>query len=230
MHRRNIRPDSAFQHTAARRRLVLSTIYQHLFNRVSTHSRPKAAGSFTLPAWSDVIVSTHSRPKAAGQQNKDKATTDKFQHTAARRRLALVSYEGLSLATVSTHSRPKAAGCQNIKRDNIKKSFNTQPPEGGWKTFASMSHIKWLFQHTAARRRLGLSSSINSALGEVSTHSRPKAAGRQIEDNKLDDPVSTHSRPKAAGAYPDISLAAARVSTHSRPKAAGIRRIFKNKL
>ena len=54
-----------------------------------------------------------------------------FQHTAARRRLA-------------TTSRP-ARGAE---------SFNTQPPEGGWKV--------------QALRQLGI---------DVSTHSRPKAAG-----------------------------------------------------
>ena len=56
-------------------------------------------------------VSTHSRPKAAGTfTSKDDAATEKFQHTAARRRLART---------------------RGITRINI-KGFNTQPPEGGW--------------------------------------------------------------------------------------------------
>ena len=33
---------------------------------VSTHSRPKAAGSMLPPDNSTTVVSTHSRPKAAG--------------------------------------------------------------------------------------------------------------------------------------------------------------------
>ena len=76
----------------------------------------------------------------------------KFQHTAARRRLA---YQKLidDLQNVSTHSRPKAAdrfNCQPYGFENVSThsrpkaavvanrlnngaefSFNTQPPEGG---------------------------------------------------------------------------------------------------
>ena len=77
-----------FQHTAARRRLV--TPYQggEPYFVVSTHSRPKAAGS-------------------AGQRQKQ---SNQFQHTAARRRLG--RYYGINdqNRSVSTHSRPKAAG------------------------------------------------------------------------------------------------------------------------
>ena len=38
-------------------------------DRVSTHSRPKAAGSADLKHDACVIVSTHSRPKAAGDKH-----------------------------------------------------------------------------------------------------------------------------------------------------------------
>mgnify|MGYP003086199340 CR=1 FL=1 len=56
-----------------------------------------------------------------------------------------------------------------------------------------------LFQHTAARRRLGnLCHCVNRNL-TVSTHSRPKAAGMIIKNNQALKIVSTHSRPKAAG-------------------------------
>ncbi len=77
----------------------------------------------------------------------------------------------------------------------------------------------------------------------VSTHSRPKAAGKKAVDWEAVEFVSTHSRPKAAGntsggatTAPPFQLTAARrrlgatgqtagvmppVSTHSRPKAAG---------
>ena len=77
----------------------------------------------------------------------------------------------------------------------------------------------------------------------VSTHSRPKAAGKSTPDiilgirfqhtaarRRLEtvakeylnlSPVSTHSRPKAAGALARISSSNYHVSTHSRPKAAG---------
>ena len=77
----------------------------------------------------------------------------------------------------------------------------------------------------------------------VSTHSRPKAAGRSgtihTEDKQRFNTqppeggwdgaawvsnelmVSTHSRPKAAGAMMTKKCINCGVSTHSRPKAAG---------
>ena len=97
-----------FQHTAARRRLesgktVIKTL--HSFNtqppeggwfflraslrvlQVSTHSRPKAAGSSPRPSSAFFSVSTHSRPKAAGTGLDAPKKWAWFQHTAARRRL-----------------------------------------------------------------------------------------------------------------------------------------------
>ena len=104
--------------------------------------------------------------------------TQRFQHTAARRRLhksplpplhrhavsthsrpkaaanSLPQVAGLSL--VSTHSRPKAAAVGHIFLSTASKCFNTQPPEGG-----------------CARKAQ------ESAQVRVSTHSRPKAAAVQ---------------------------------------------------
>ena len=78
-----------------------------------------------------------------------------FQHTAARRRLALAEVCERVAQFVSTHSRPKAAGEDDGNTlIFIDVCFNTQPPEGGWK--------KNIIRH---------------AIGKVSTHSRPKAAG-----------------------------------------------------
>ena len=77
---------------------------------VSTHSRPKAAGSGKGIIHQAMEVSTHSRPKAAGTINILKTSVIwPFQHTAARRRL--VRYlSAVARGLVSTHSRPKAAG------------------------------------------------------------------------------------------------------------------------
>ena len=80
---------------------------------------------------------------------------------------------------VSTHSRPKAAGSQNNKNDRESRSFNTQPPEGGWRKIAKAA-----------------------ASDDVSTHSRPKAAGKERTAEARRRQVSTHSRPKAAGSQP----------------------------
>ena len=56
--------------------------------------------------------------------------------------------------------------------------FNTQPPEGGW---VIPFNEEWV-------------------LTNVSTHSRPKAAGARRKRSDESQDVSTHSRPKAAGA------------------------------
>ena len=78
------------------------------------------------------------------------------------------------------------------------EGFNTQPPEGGWTNKAIQ---------------------INTP--EVSTHSRPKAAGPHPRHQSGNEDVSTHSRPKAAGSNTLTVYYDGGVSTHSRPKAAG---------
>ena len=146
---------------------------------VSTHSRPKAAGY--LKEWSaaDLLVSTHSRPKAAG-------TT-----TACRR----VSFD-------SFNTQPPEGGwtCQKPRALQTRAGFNTQPPEGGWPICTHAPSPRsgfntqppeggWLFyyyrpirllvfQHTAARRRLDYVDKQCFSDVIVSTHSRPKAAGK----------------------------------------------------
>ena len=56
-------------------------------NFVSTHSRPKAAGTAFCATSEPSDVSTHSRPKAAGARAEEIRQLQAFQHTAARRRL-----------------------------------------------------------------------------------------------------------------------------------------------
>ena len=88
----------------------------------------------------------------------------------------------------------------------IRARFNTQPPEGGW-VLEYLRRVKGnLFQHTAARRRLGLQSKNIDFIVEVSTHSRPKAAGPIAEAMRAAAKVSTHSRPKAAGCFHFLSF------------------------
>ena len=78
--------------------------------KVSTHSRPKAAGARVGLQCFQSSVSTHSRPKAAGA------------------RVGLQCFQ----SSVSTHSRPKAAGTVFKIFAFCEHGFNTQPPEGGW--------------------------------------------------------------------------------------------------
>ena len=55
-----------------------------VFNKVSTHSRLKAAGTVPAKPTFPTQVSTHSRLKAAGQDcDIDNYAEDLFQHTAA---------------------------------------------------------------------------------------------------------------------------------------------------
>ena len=123
-----------FQHTAARRRLDMVYDSTRLGDKVSTHSRPKAAGHTAVFCQAVLVVSTHSRPKAAGYCS-----------------IGKIRY-GLRFNT-----QPPEGGWQDVALNvSIPCGFNTQPPEGGW--VASSLPI----------RRISV----------VSTHSRPKAAGR----------------------------------------------------
>ena len=78
-----------------------------------------------------------------------------------------------------------------------------------------------MFQHTAARRRLASRQKRRTGHSLVSTHSRPKAAGKDQIPKPCMWQVSTHSRPKAAGSLNQQTILFYKVSTHSRPKAAG---------
>ena len=145
---------------------------------VSTHSRPKAAGRYGQRGAIHGRVSTHSRPKAAGN----------------------VRVQYVNNATVSTHSRPKAAGLRRRWPKILMHCFNSQPPEGGWCGTFRFPLMRWPFQLTAARRRLGKHNAEDVDSDMVSTHSRPKAAGHFFHIYLLlQFSVSTHSRPKAAG-------------------------------
>ena len=86
---------------------------------VSTHSRLKAAGTACCVILLSYRVSTHSRLKAAGF------------------RFDIVLFKSM----VSTHSRLKAAGVSGFPFFIGKRSFNTQPPKGGWNS--PLSITKW---------------------------------------------------------------------------------------
>ena len=83
----------------------------------------------------------------------------------------------LEAFNVSTHSRPKAAGTLSIKRLYYTHRFNTQPPEGGWDGIAGMQPARVSFNTQPPEGGWEYYPSINLASTQVSTHSRPKAAG-----------------------------------------------------
>ena len=167
--------------------------------KVSTHSRPKAAGNdrrrirrYTISfntqppegGWighlwnAKKIECFNTQPPEGGWvfQTSSNIHILWFQHTAARRRLVLCLWH---------------------------------------------KHQQMLFQHTAARRRLGFFQAGVAKQKIVSTHSRPKAAGPFVAIRQSIYLVSTHSRPKAAGTFFEDWSLIETVSTHSRPKAAG---------
>ena len=78
-------------------------------------------------------------------------------------------------------------------------SFNTQPPEGGWTNTVTTAATIARFNTQPPEGGWGSKGNGCDENGEVSTHSRPKAAGLLLERGSLIEGVSTHSRPKAAG-------------------------------
>ena len=143
-----------FQLTAARRRLAALATATMQESMVSTHSRPKAAGhTLRRPCRGD-HVSTHSRPKAAGFNDSKGIFEFWFQLTAARRRLGfayIVPYRNKGFQL--TAARRRLGWCDHVC------------------VYACQ------FQLTAARRRLVFDTERGFLLVNVSTHSRPKAAG-----------------------------------------------------
>ena len=190
-----------FQHTAARRRLALRKVFTRMMDTVSTHSRPKAAGARQAFDVGIALFQHTAARRRLAYPRRSKPTPKQFQHTAARRRLGDIKTLILNICGVSTHSRPKAAGQLRCSLLLSLTGFNTQPPEGGWIRMDPLLIIVvgfntqppeggWVFpcitalstaefQHTAARRRLDQKQVIAELLIPVSTHSRPKAAGRQ---------------------------------------------------
>ena len=176
-----------FQHTAARRQLLF--LYRHLRvdTVVSTHSRAEAAAySNPLPFVMRAIVSTHSRTKAAAHSfHLQYRSRRQFQHTAARRRLHIITIT-INSRIISFNTQPHEGGCpfDNERHRCVTPCFNTQPHEGGCKCiwaiivvgFRVSTHSRTkaaachnnstpkpfsVFQHTAARRRLPIVSTYN---------------------------------------------------------------------
>mgnify|MGYP007005207773 CR=1 FL=1 len=119
---------------------------------VSTHSRPKAAGS-TIYVCRLRYYCFNTQPPEGGCFRKGFRTIFKFVSTHSRPKAAeFTGKDPEEMTIVSTHSRPKAAeGLGVISEDalqfqhtaarrrlgfslfsrSISRCFNTQPPEGG---------------------------------------------------------------------------------------------------
>ena len=121
-----------FQHTAARRRLDVAD-GQRQFQRRFQH--------------------TAARRRLGGKWS-DKTELDVFQHTADRRRLGLLPLTDTTFTGFNTQP-PEGGWIHARPAFDIRRCFNTQPPEGGWGDCLICPIVIFLFQHTAARRRLG---------------------------------------------------------------------------
>ena len=124
--------------------------------------------------------------------------TNMFQHTAARRRLAAIGAIPRVCVTVSTHSRPKAAGTTVDRKDVQQICFNTQPPEGGWYQYRSTMGNISSFNTQPPEGGWGGDPTLKG--GSRSFNTQPPEGGWMARAGKRRDrQVSTHSRPKAAG-------------------------------
>ena len=100
---------------------------------------------------------------------------------------------------VSTHSRPKAAGGYFFACADTGDGFNTQPPEGGWNFHFRGTNSVTKFQHTAARRRLVANVDVGNGFPVCFNTQPPEGGWHGNRVNDMRAKVSTHSRPKAAG-------------------------------
>ena len=104
----------------------------------------------------------------------------------------------VDISTVSTHSRAKAAAVHQPGL-YIPDGVSTHS-----RAKAAAPHYDvdvmgvFVFQHTAARRRLLSFDPIYQAISEVSTHSRAEAAAQTQYLQEMMIRVSTHSRAEAA--------------------------------
>ena len=190
---------------------------------VSTHSRPKAAGRSRCGCVASCCCFNTQPPEGGwGRELKSEHAYDEFQHTAARRRLAIVGTAPVGAVNVSTHSRPKAAGdnfshevimpCQfqhtaaRRRLDGLTQQavaditgFNTQPPEGGW--WALIWSARWTKCFNTQPPEGGWPHWALTV--RTSSRSQHTAARRRLavpsHSNQPSGTVSTHSRPKAAG-------------------------------
>ena len=185
-------PKCLFQHTAARRRLAIQDLTARI-NIVSTHSRPKAAGLQKMWGGDLSTVSTHSRPKAAGGMGVAQAIKQVVSTHSRPKAAGSFLTDNYNAVRVSTHSRPKAAG---FRRPCVTKCLTLFQHTAARRRLEIVELRKIytsLFQHTAARRRLALPKPPPNKPSKVSTHSRPKAAGRHRSHSTVRQPLFQHT-------------------------------------
>ena len=124
---------------------------EHLFQHTAARRRLEAVAEKAVNGFMFQHTAARRRLEAVAE----KAVNGfMFQHTAARRRLGYFHVRCYRVACFNTQP-PEGGWYKNWSETKGSGGFNTQPPEGGWCTG-------------------GFSREMTK---EVSTHSRPKAAG-----------------------------------------------------
>ena len=169
-----------FQHTAARRRLVARRpqVQERLTQRFNTQPPEGGWLRYQGALHKEDEVSTHSRPKAAGRPS--------IIHPPKRRSFntqppegGWSGYHARFCPVLRFNTQPPEGGWFSRKAKIAEiYGFNTQPPEGGWQCDRRrQSHRQYRF-NTQPPEGGWAAEVLDFALNLVSTHSRPKAAGR----------------------------------------------------
>ena len=123
--------------------------------RISTHSRAKAAGKLQRPL-APFLVNFNSQPREGGWAGWQESTSYRVISTHSRAKAAGKSIDrNKASELISTHSRAKAAGRVDVAKDFFNAiSTHSRAKAAGSPIFSPAK--KWVFQLTAARRRLVL--------------------------------------------------------------------------
>ena len=144
-----------------------------------------------------------------------------FQHTAARRRLENGYEIHRCHHAVSTHSRPKAAGFFTA---SMRLAFSWFQHTAARRRLDQPFHstaVVTQFQHTAARRRLGRRRGCIRRRLQVSTHSRPKAAGEPPKPTHFTNYGFNTQPPEGGWPIIYISITLLRSSFNTQPPEGG---------
>ena len=209
-----------FQHTAARRRLPKQIRHQnayYLFQHTAARRRLLFSPvSFLTAPW---FQHTAARRRLL-KDLEIISLPDKFQHTAARRRLPTLNCFFVSFLGVSTHSRPKAAAVSSDCTTAFAKVSTHSRPKAAALCEVFVANINTSFNTQPPEGGCLSSRAVaRRALSFQHTAARRRLRGHETAGFTTLS-VSTHSRPKAAAFVNPTINKLKQVSTHSRPKAA----------
>ena len=145
------------------------------------------------------VVSTHSRPKAAGSKRfKSPRLCSCFNTQPPEGGWSTISTSSPPHSCFNT--QPPEGGWRRARFFvHFPRRFNTQPPEGGWRVAVVFQGAARGFQHTAARRRLAQPCIVFKLVMYGFNTQPPEGGWVFITAICNKHAVSTHSRPKAAG-------------------------------